>query len=113
MFEAPSYMPEVVVHPYRHQEVSSVQAHTTSTEAPSVYTKGKIMEALTSDERVAEHDIKVFVDDRQIVVKGEVFTEEQKRAVNEVIRGIAPDFDFRNQVEVRVLKGPEGSEAIS
>jgi predicted nucleotidyltransferase len=115
VFEAPSYVPEVIVHPYRHhaQEINSLHTHSLSTEAPSVYTKGKIMDALTTDERIAEHDIKVYVDDRQIVVKGEVFTEEQKSAVNEVIRDIAPDFDFRNQVEVRVLKGPEGSEAIT
>lgn len=70
------------------------------------------MEALTTDERIAEHDIKVVVSDHSVVAKGEVFTEEQREAVNEVIKEIAPHCEFKNQVNVRVLRAPEGSEAI-
>lgn len=77
-----------------------------------VYIKGKIMEAMTSDERIAEHDIRVYVSNQDVITKGEVYTEEQKRAVDEVVRVVAPQFEFKNQVEVRILKGPEGCEAI-
>jgi hypothetical protein len=71
------------------------------------------MEALTIDERIAEHDIKVIVTDDQIVARGEVFTTDQRNAVNEVIMKIAPDHEVKNQVNVRVLTPPSGSEAIS
>ena len=69
------------------------------TDSP-IYIKGRIMEALTSDDRIAEHDIKVVVAENAIVAKGEVFTEEQKNAVDEVIKHIAPKHDFKNQVAV-------------
>lgn len=112
IFESASYVSETIVHPYRHhpQDMNHIPPHLP--EEPLLYTKGRIMEALTGDERIAEHDIKVYVGDHQIVVKGEVFTLEQKKAVDEVIHHVAPEFDFKNQVEVRILKGPEGCEAI-
>jgi predicted nucleotidyltransferase len=111
VYESPSYVPESVIHPYR---VTSVEMPSTSEDGidSPIYTKGRIMEALTTDERIAEHDIKVLISDHTIVTKGEVFTEEQKIAVNEVIKKIAPHHECRNQVNVRILSAPEGSEAI-
>jgi predicted nucleotidyltransferase len=111
VFEAPSYMPEPVIHPYRQSMTEMPETSEEGTDSP-IYTKGRIMEALTTDERIAEHDIKVLVSDHSIVAKGDVFTDEQRAAVFEVVKNIAPHFDFKNQVNVRVLKGPEGSEAI-
>jgi predicted nucleotidyltransferase len=110
IFEHPTYNPEPVIHPYR----SSTQKTEIPTEKElPVYTKGRIMEALTTDERVAEHDIKVTISGNSILARGEVFTHEQKDAVNEVIQRLAPHMEFKNQVNVRVLMPPEGSEAIS
>lgn len=111
VFESASYVPESVVHPYR-QDV--IQMQPTSEDGPEspIYIKGRIMEALTTDERIAEHDIKVVVTDKTIVAKGEVFNDEQRSAVNDVIRNIAPQCEFKNQVNVRILRPPEGSEAI-
>jgi predicted nucleotidyltransferase len=111
VFESPSYLQETVTHPYRkiHQEIPR------SPEGPEnspIYTKGRIMEALTTDERIAEHDIKVIVNGNGIICRGEVFTSDQKQAVDEVVRRMAPNYDFKNQVEVRVLRSPEGSEVI-
>lgn len=111
IFESPTYVPETIIHPYRKEIVSG--SNLEIYEESPVYTKGRIIEALTTDERIAEHDIKVYVGDHQIVAKGEVFSKEQRDAVNEVIHGIAPDFEFKNLIEVRILKGPEASEAIS
>ena len=70
------------------------------------------MEAITSDERIAEHDIKVDVIEGGIMIKGEVFSEEQREALNEVVHKIDPSREIRNQVRVRVLNPSEGSEAI-
>jgi len=78
-----------------------------------VYTKGRIMEAFTKDERIAENDFKLIVTDSHIVIKGEVFTFEQKKAVEEVIEQIAPDMEIKNHVDVRIIMPPSGSEAIS
>lgn len=111
LFEAPVYLPETIVHPYRHEITHMHATSEDGTESP-IYIKGRIMEALTTDERIAEHDIKVVVSDSSIVAKGEVFTEEQKDAVDEVIKEIAPQYECKNLVNVRILRPPEGSEAI-
>jgi hypothetical protein len=47
------------------------------------------------------------------MVRGDVFTHEQKNAIEEVIRKIVPEMEVKNFVNVRVLNPPEGSEAIS
>lgn len=110
IFEHPSYHPEPVIHPYRP---TTTRSESQTDKDHPIYTKGRIMEALTTDERIAEHDIKVTVSDNSILARGEVFTYEQKEAVNEVIHRLAPHLEFKNQVHVRVLMPPEGSEAIS
>lgn len=111
VYEAAAYIPEGVIHPYRYLQQELPATSEEGPESP-IYIKGRIMEALTTDERVAEHDIKVFVSKDQVIIRGEVFTSEQRDAVEEVIQKIAPQCELKNQVEIRVLKAPEGSEAI-
>jgi predicted nucleotidyltransferase len=114
VFEQPTYSSESIVHPYRNLLGRVEERPYPSEELAKfpIYTKGKIMEALTSDERIAEHDIKVVISDKTIWAKGEVFTIEQKDAVDDVIKTIAPHLECRNQVNVRDIRAPEGSEAI-
>lgn len=111
VYEAPALVSETYHYPYRpslpEHPVTSEDGH----DSP-IYTKGKIMEALTTDERIAEHDIKVFINKDKIVAKGEVFTEEQKEAVDQVIKEMAPTYQISNQIDVRVLRAPEGNEVI-
>ena len=111
LYESPSYSPVPVIHPYKETTLTD-DNHKISLEEPYIYTKGRIMEALTIDERVAEHDIKIHVSGESIVARGEVITDEQKEAINEVVERIAPSHDFKNLVIVRILSAPEGSEAI-
>lgn len=111
LYESPTYVPAPVLHPYKEVTISE-DSHEFSPEEPYIYTKGRIMEGLTVDHRVAEHDIKIHVSGDTIVARGEVFTDEQKEAVNEVVERIAPSHEFKNLVNVRVLGAPEGSEAI-
>jgi predicted nucleotidyltransferase len=114
LFEPPSYSPENIIHPYRHEAMKEeIKADKAQMSRTPIYTKGRIMEALTTDERIAEHDIKVTVTDTSIVARGEVFTYDQKKAVNDVIHKLAPDLEINNQVNVRILNPPEGSETIS
>lgn len=109
LFEPQTYVPHIVHHPYKPEPVKASAAH--EKDSP-IYTKGRIMEALTCDERIAEHDIKVIVTENSVVARGEVFTSEQKDAVDEVLEKLAPAHEIKNQVNVRVLTPPEGSEAI-
>lgn len=110
LFEAQTYNPQSVVFPYR--EKKEVSTDRDDSREHYLYTKGRIMDALTLDERIAEHDIKVIVTDAEVVAKGEVFTREQRDAVDEVISRCAPAHAIKNLVNVRVLSAPEGSEAI-
>lgn len=112
VFESPSYITEAVVHPYRNNLYIKKISSSNGEDNP-IYVKGKIMEALTSDERIAEHDIQIYISNHDVIAKGEVFTEDQKHAVDEVVKVVAPHFQLKNQVEVRILKGPEGCEAIT
>lgn len=112
VFDTATYVPEAVVHPYR-KETQEMMPETSEDGMDSpIYIKGRIMEALTTDERIAEHDVKIMVSDKVIVAKGEVFTEEQMEALSDVITKMAPELEFKNLVNVRELKAPEGSEAI-
>jgi predicted nucleotidyltransferase len=111
IYESPSYVPTPVLHPYRSQTATDEPEHSADKE-PYIYTKGRIMEALTNDDRIAEHDIKVHVSGKNVVCRGEVFSQEQKEAVDEVLENIAPGYEVKNFVNVRVLNAPEGSEAI-
>jgi predicted nucleotidyltransferase len=111
IFESPLYTSEAFIHPYR-DTIKLEKNLSFNGENIPVYIKGKIMDALTSDDRIAEHDISVYVNHHDVIAKGEVFTEEQKRAIDDVIKIVAPDYQLKNQVEVRTLKGPEGCEAI-
>lgn len=112
IYESPSYIPHPVIHPYKDMKKQDVEFLPTDKE-PYVYTKGRIMEALTTDERVAEHDIKIHVTDTTVVARGEVFTHAQREAVEQVISSIAPSHEFTNLINVRIISEPQGSEAIS
>ena len=111
VFEPQESARENIIHPYR--EITHQMPSTSEDGIKSpIYTKGRIMEALTLDQRVPEHDIKLIVSNRSIVANGEVYTDEQMHALEEVIAEIAPGHEFKNYVNVRVITGPQGSEAI-
>jgi predicted nucleotidyltransferase len=111
IFESPTYMADSIVHPYRPSHKNDCADDVHAKDSP-IYMKGKIIEALTTDERIAEHDIKVTVTDSTIVARGEVNNDEQKTAVDDVVKKMAPQHEFKNLVHVRNFSGPEGSEAI-
>lgn len=110
LYEAPSHNTQTVNFPYREKKETPLDR--SDAKEHYIYTKGRIMDALTMDERIAEHDIKVIVTNSTVVAKGEVFTREQREAVEEVLGKCAPAHEIKNQVSVRVLPAPEGSEAI-
>jgi predicted nucleotidyltransferase len=112
VFDSPIYFSEFHLYPYRLNQRSESQNQTDHHSDSPIYIKGRIIEALGHDERVAEHDIKVIVAENAIIARGEVFNQDQKNAIEEVITSIAPSHEFKNQVAVIVLESPQGSEVI-
>lgn len=112
IFDSPTHQDLPVIHPYR-QETSSHFPSYTKKVSP-IYKKGEIMEAFSSDGRIPEHDLSITVTNDSIMIKGEVFTTEQLKAIDEVISELKEDLEVTNHVQVRVLQPYEGNnEAIS
>ncbi len=99
--------PKKAHHPYR--EIADAPS---SAKDSIIYTKAKIIEALNTDERIADHDIKVTVTHTSVDARGEVFTREQKEAIREVVEKISPDKKLNDYINVRTYPGPESSEVI-
>lgn len=110
LYEMSSQITRPLIHPYRKAPETKQVSNTPRDSI--VYVKAKIIEALSTDERTADHDIKIVVTDGAIDARGEVFTEDQKRAVCEIIGTISPEREFKNHIFVRSLPGPEESEVI-
>jgi len=107
LYETHIDSPKNVNHPYREESFSRQ-----TTRDSIVYTKAKIIEALNTDERIADHDIKVTVTQTSIDARGEVFTPDQKKAVREVLMKLAPDKELNDYIHIRTYPGPETSEVI-
>lgn len=109
VFEPGTDTPLDVHHPYRKVEVPQ---YSSCAKDSIIYTKGKIMEALNTDERIADHDIKIIVTESSVDAHGEVYTPEQKKAIRDVVKNISPEKELRDNIVIRALPGPEASEVI-
>jgi predicted nucleotidyltransferase len=76
------------------------------------YVAGQVKEALAKDERTGMLDVKVCVEHKHILVKGECQSESQRSSVSDVINEIAPQHDFDNQLRIAILAPPETEEVI-
>lgn len=88
----------------------SLQSH--SGKAPE-YLVAHIREALAEDGRTAQQDLKILVSGNQVVVKGDCASHDRKRAIEEVIKVVAPEHQIANHVRVTSITGPELAEEIS
>ncbi len=80
---------------------------------PPEYIVAHIRDALAEDERTAQQDLKILLSGKKLLVKGDCPTEERCRAIEEVIRSIAPDYEINNQVRVFAMPAPDRAEEIS
>jgi hypothetical protein len=87
-------------------------AHSHGGKAPE-YLVAHIREALAEDGRTAQQDLKILVSGRQVVVKGDCASADRKKAIEEVIRVVAPEHEVSNHVHVTAITGPEPAEEIS
>jgi len=76
------------------------------------YIVARLKEGLAEDPRTGEQDLKFSVEGNRILVRGEVLSEERKRAADSLIRELAPGFEVENNIRVSVHSGPEGVEEV-
>jgi predicted nucleotidyltransferase len=79
---------------------------------PDAYLIGHIQEALATEARTAALDIQIAVGGRKILIKGEVSSKDQRRAIEKVIHREAPDYDLDNQIRITEIKAPEAEEVV-
>lgn len=78
----------------------------------NVYLKAHIQDALATDTRTAALDARVSIGEKSVLVKGQARTEEQRDAIEKVIRDIAKGYDVENQVRITRVSAPEQVEEV-
>lgn len=76
------------------------------------YLVARIRDALAQDLRAGDQDIKVYIEGSRILLRGDVVSDEHRRAVAEVVGEHAQGFQIDNQLKVAVLGAPEGAEDV-
>jgi hypothetical protein len=97
--------------PGKAEPMQAAKPATGAGKAPE-YLVAHIREALAQDGRTAQQDLKVVVSGNQVVVKGDCASSDRKRAIEEVVRVVAPEHEVANQVRVSPVTGPEITEEI-
>lgn len=100
--------------PMRSETLLRPKGDATSGQSRSqeMYFVEKIREAIAKDPRTAAMDIRIFVAGHQLVAKGEVNTEDQRLAIETVIREIAPEYGVENQVKCCEITAPTSTEEV-
>lgn len=85
---------------------------TKGTPIQELYLVPHLQEALATDCRTAALDIRLNLGGKKISVKGEASSEEQRRAIEEVIRVSAQGFEVDNQVRLTDITPPQAEEIV-
>ncbi len=76
------------------------------------YVAGQIERALHSDPRTHELGIRVEVSDDDVILRGEVASDDRRRLVAQVAEERAPGLGVRNEVSVTEVLPPAPSEMV-
>lgn len=79
------------------------------------YLKAHVLEALAKDPRTASLDVQLDVNTqgtKNVCVKGEAMSHDQRRAIEHVIRDHCKDFDVDNKVRVAEIRLDESQEEV-
>ena len=82
------------------------------TERPD-YVPEHIRDRLIHDPRVAEQDIRVEVQERRVLLGGNVATPQIRDTITEVARELLPDYQIVNETTVVPCGEPEDEEPVS
>lgn len=77
------------------------------------YVAGQIERALHGDRRAHELGIRVDVSGDDVVLSGQVASEERRRTVARIAAEQAPDLTISNEILVTPVRPPEGEEHLS
>jgi osmotically-inducible protein OsmY len=77
------------------------------------YMVARIHKALAMDPRTGELELDIRIAGNQVFLSGSVATDERCRAVEEVVREVAPDLDVHNELSVTEEHPPGPPEPVS
>jgi hypothetical protein len=72
-----------------------------------------IREALIHDPRVAEQDLDIHLEQRRVVLGGNVASPEIRAKISEVAGELLPDYEIVNRTVVVPSDEPDGEEPIT
>ncbi|MBI3542232.1 MAG: nucleotidyltransferase [Deltaproteobacteria bacterium] len=78
----------------------------------SQYVAARVREAMARDPRGGDQDIKILVEGNRLLLRGEVTSDEHRRALEAVARDAAGGYRVESQLKVAVLSRPEGAEEV-
>ena len=73
----------------------------THTPDPPQYVAERIRSALASDPRVAELGIAVKIVGNRVQLAGTVATRDRRQLVEEIVRGLMPEHEVQNEIQVQ------------
>ncbi|MBI3557980.1 MAG: nucleotidyltransferase [Deltaproteobacteria bacterium] len=97
---------------YAPSPVISVPGPAPSRRVPEQYLAAQIKDALVRDSRTGDQDVRVRVEGNRVLLRGEVASQEHRKAIEEVVRDQAPSYQIENQINVSVLTEPESAEEV-
>ena len=103
------YAPTTVVDIVR---TSSEPAPGPRNRVPEQYLAAQIKDALVCDPRTGDQEVRVRVEGKRVLLRGEVVSAEHRRAIEDVVRDQAPGFQIENQLKVSVLTDPDEVEDV-
>lgn len=84
-----------------------------STDQPPQYVAARLQRALTEDPRTAEQGIRVTVRGSQVYLRGDVTSEDRRRALVEVAAEAAPDLSIHDELRVVATAAPTDDEELT
>jgi hypothetical protein len=82
-----------------------------TTDAPE-YLVGRIQQALATDPRTGELELDVRIAGGRVFLSGSVVTDDRCRAVEEVVREVAPELGISNELSVVNEQEPGPEEQL-
>ena len=84
----------------------------TSNEPPQ-YVAERIRHALAEDERVGELDVQVRIAGSKVFLNGNVFTDERRDAITEIVSNLLPEHQVHNETYVPHVPESDDLERLS
>jgi osmotically-inducible protein OsmY len=80
---------------------------------PDAYLLQHVQDALASDDRARELGVDVTVSGRRLLLSGTVATPDQRDAIGEVVREVAPEHAVVNELAVMSTEEPGPTEELA